>query len=67
MLAEQERKIFDSADWALSKQGVKVEAPTTKEPSVLQHKTEPTVPGPRRISLLGDEDGQGVQTPPEGQ
>ena len=50
----QDHKFFDSADWALSKQGVKTE---NKQDSFgLEPKLEPTVVRPRRTSHLGEDD-----------
>ena len=51
--ALQDHKFFDSADWALSKQGVKPE--NKQDMQNLEPKLEPTVVPPRRISQLGGE------------
>lgn len=55
MCVPQDHKFFDSADWALSKQGVKTE---NKQDSFgkLEPKLEPTVVRPRRVSHLGEDD-----------
>eukprot|EP00891_Asterochloris_glomerata_P002181 jgi/Astpho2/2181/Aster-03172 len=49
----KDHKFFDSADWALSKQGVKPES--KQDMQNLEPKLEPTVVPPRRISQLGGE------------
>ena len=53
----QDHKFFDSADWALSKQGVKTEQQQQQPaPSQLEPKLAPTgTAAPRRASHLGDE------------
>jgi len=53
----QEHKFFDSADWALSKQGVKTEQQLQQQPPVshLTPKLAPSDQAPRRASHLGDE------------
>ena len=56
MAAPQEHKFFDSADWALAKQGVKTENEVVAPTSGLEPKTEPTVVRPRRISHLGEDE-----------
>lgn len=52
-LMPKDHKFFDSADWALSKQGVKPES--KQDMQNLEPKLEPTVVPPRRISQLGGE------------
>ncbi len=56
VVLQQDHKYFDSADWALSKQGIKTEQVAAQEQSGLEHKLEPSVPHPRRTSHLGEED-----------
>lgn len=53
----KEHKFFDSADWALQKQGVKPADGLVPGQSVsgLEPKLEPTAVPPRRISHLGGE------------
>ena len=53
----QEHKFFDSADWALSKQGIKTEQQLQQQPpaSNLTPKLGPSDQAPRRASHLGDE------------
>ena len=57
----KEHKFFDSADWALAKQGVKAAdtlAPVgqaSEADAALEPKLEPTTMPPRRISHLGGE------------
>ncbi|KAK9865866.1 hypothetical protein WJX84_007971 [Apatococcus fuscideae] len=55
-LMPKDHKYFDSADWALSKQGIKTEQVAAQEQSSLEPKLEPSVPHPRRTSHLGEED-----------
>ncbi|KAK9829790.1 hypothetical protein WJX72_007932 [[Myrmecia] bisecta] len=55
-LMPKDHKFFDSADWALAKQGVKTESSVMADSHRLEPKLEPTVAAPRRVSHLGDED-----------
>ncbi|KAL3152042.1 hypothetical protein ABBQ32_001155 [Trebouxia sp. C0010 RCD-2024] len=57
-LMPKDHKFFDSADWALSKQGVKTEnkQDVFDKDQKLEVKLEPTAVRPRRTSHLGDED-----------
>ena len=50
----QDHKFFDSADWALSKQGVKTE--NKQDTTGLEPKLEPTAMRPRRTSHLGEDE-----------
>lgn len=53
----QDHKFFDSADWALSKQGVKSEnKQDVFDKEKLEFKLEPTAVRPRRTSHLGEDD-----------
>ena len=52
----QDHKFFDSADWALSKQGVKTENKQDAFDKSLEPKLEPTAVRPRRTSHLGEDD-----------
>jgi len=57
MSRAQDHKFFDSADWALQKQGVKTDeqvAAAGPPPTALPPKLEPTLMKPRRTSHLGD-------------
>ncbi|KAA6426692.1 MAG: hypothetical protein FRX49_03802 [Trebouxia sp. A1-2] len=53
-LMPKDHKFFDSADWALSKQGVKTE--NKQDAFGLEPKLEPTAVRPRRTSHLGEDD-----------
>lgn len=56
-LIPKEHKYFDSADWALAKQGVKTEqAALSGIQEGLEPRVEPIVVPPRRISHLGEGD-----------
>ncbi|KAK9828148.1 hypothetical protein WJX74_000757 [Apatococcus lobatus] len=57
-LMPKDHKYFDSADWALSKQGIKTEQVAAQEQSGVEPKPklEPSIPHPRRTSHLGEED-----------
>lgn len=56
-VALQDHKFFDSADWALSKQGVKTEnKQDVFDKEKLEVKLEPTAVRPRRTSHLGEDD-----------
>lgn len=57
-LMPKDHKYFDSADWALSKQGIKTEQVAAQEHSGVEPKPklEPSIPHPRRTSHLGEED-----------
>ena len=52
----QDHKFFDSADWALSKQGVKTENKQDVFDKNLEPKLEPTIVRPRRTSHLGEDE-----------
>ena len=59
MSRTQDHKFFDSADWALQKQGVKTDAQVAAveaPPPSLPPKLEPMPLKPRRSSHLGEGD-----------
>lgn len=59
MSRTQDHKFFDSADWALQKQGVKTDeqvAAVEPPPTQLPPKLEPMPFKPRRSSHLGEGD-----------
>jgi hypothetical protein len=61
-LPAQDHKFFDSADWALQKQGVKTDsaaAAVGPPPTALPPKLEPTFVKPRRSSHLGEGEEEG--------
>lgn len=54
----QDHKFFDSADWALAKQGVRPPDTLAPVPPIaeLEPKMNPTAVPPRRISHLGGDE-----------
>lgn len=52
----KEKQYFDSADWALAKEGKKVDVQVPENPETLPPKLEPTALPPRRVSKLDPTD-----------